>query len=869
MGSGSSMHNDTFAQSLDSPIFGGSEMEGRFTSMSLGSMGSMESMGAMGAMGSMMNGRNSRISDWDMNDEMNQTSQYLPPLAELDLSSTTNGGEFFSPFAPAVESVDVIKNLDYEKDLLTQMMEDEDEEDLGPKTKDNNEDDEDDDIEVDTEGNELSPETRNDIQDEEFIHEMQHNKEMSKMLQKVPENEKTIVLQPATPRNTMHFGGSGFMRGDNPLLRQTRLWSFHHTPGARVHEGTMTPYTLPNGQQVYLYKKQRMHFADLPWVLPPHPEPITPSLPPSLSLPTATRFGPVVRRAVITNVQTDKVKKNQIDQIKMNIIEDVPLELQIIERIIKDKKRAIRSVSLSSTFAATRLMPINLLDISFEHCFNGVKSNNAVINFVNNFVAKNKNGENNENKENDENDENIDVIITWNWCRKILRCVYPILHQMWATYVLVVHDGKVLRDGIDKIIRWFTNCCGLVSNEKEDDGSMINLINQVMGENIDIVPSCSEFMACILVAASTKYASNNMDLFTRLGMTLSNIILPNFMNKDNKKESTEEEESNAVEGKNGETKSKNTEEKKSNNQNGIEQKKENETNSNIYLTNMYRKTHLTMPTSSFHVALYSEQIEQLLLPHLKELKNWYSMSCSASSDVVEKIVVVKEEKKEEKGGKSSKTRGATKTSTTTTTKNVEHSKHKKHKKPAHQHHRSTKKKSKRMAIGDWLACLKQYHLIPSKLGVSELKNENDARKCFVKSLQPVENNSPQNAITLSFIDFVECIVWYSCKGNVILPTATELHEAGHSDTGEGMLHYLEKKKIECEINFVGENAEPFPNPVDHNAWIGDNVNGEREFGQEETNMKYKLEMFLCVLMERIETTKMIMSGGKKKKKKKV
>merc|ERR1711865_657904 len=128
--------------------------------------------------------------------------------------------------------------------------------------------------------------------------------------------------------------------------------------------------------------------------------------------------------------------------------------------------------------------------------------------------------------------------------------------------------------------------------------------------------------------------------------TLSNTILPNFMNKDNKKKSMEEEESNAVEGKNGE--SKNTEEKKSNNQNGIEQKKENETNSNIYLTNMYRKTHLTMPTSSFHVALYSEQIEQLLLPHLKELKNWYSMSCSASSDVVEKIVVVKEEKKEEK-----------------------------------------------------------------------------------------------------------------------------------------------------------------------------------------------------------------------------
>jgi hypothetical protein len=57
-------------------------------------------------------------------------------------------------------------------------------------------------------------------------------------------------------------------------------------PGARVHEGTMTPYTLPDGQQKYLYKKTRIHFASLPWTDTPFPDPILPTEPPSLSLPS-------------------------------------------------------------------------------------------------------------------------------------------------------------------------------------------------------------------------------------------------------------------------------------------------------------------------------------------------------------------------------------------------------------------------------------------------------------------------------------------------------------------------------------------------------------------------------------------------------
>jgi hypothetical protein len=47
--------------------------------------------------------------------------------------------------------------------------------------------------------------------------------------------EHSIVLQPATPRNTMTFGSAlETPRGDNPRDRETRLWSFTHVSCEKV-----------------------------------------------------------------------------------------------------------------------------------------------------------------------------------------------------------------------------------------------------------------------------------------------------------------------------------------------------------------------------------------------------------------------------------------------------------------------------------------------------------------------------------------------------------------------------------------------------------------------------------------------------------
>jgi hypothetical protein len=60
----------------------------------------------------------------------------------------------------------------------------------------------------------------------------------------------------------------------------------------------MTPYTLPDGQQKYLYKKTRIHFASLPWTDTPFPDPILPTEPPSLSLPSYVQLWLFGRRVV-------------------------------------------------------------------------------------------------------------------------------------------------------------------------------------------------------------------------------------------------------------------------------------------------------------------------------------------------------------------------------------------------------------------------------------------------------------------------------------------------------------------------------------------------------------------------------------------
>jgi len=211
----SSQWNGTFDDDNNNNNYGG-----RSTSMTMNSMVSCANA----------------TDNWNLADEIDQTSQYLPPLAELDLS-TLGGGEFVSPFCPAVAHVGVTKNLDYAKedDSGEDTEVEEEDDDAGeqePPTKPGKQEDQ-----QHTANNNKEKEGRGTANDGGFEDEiLPQYDQMSKTLNG-PQHatEHSIVLQPATPRNTMTFGSvSETPRGDNPRDRETRLWSFTHVSCEKV-----------------------------------------------------------------------------------------------------------------------------------------------------------------------------------------------------------------------------------------------------------------------------------------------------------------------------------------------------------------------------------------------------------------------------------------------------------------------------------------------------------------------------------------------------------------------------------------------------------------------------------------------------------
>ena len=173
---------------------------------------------------------------WNLADEIDQTSQYLPPLAELDLS-TLGGGEFVSPFCPAVAHVGVTKNLDYTKEddsgEDTEVEEENDDgEEREPLTKPGKQSDQ-----QNTANKNKEKEGHGTANDGDFENEILPQYDQTSKTLNGPQHatEHSIVLQPATPRNTMTFGNaSENPRGDNPRDRETRLWSFTHVSFEKV-----------------------------------------------------------------------------------------------------------------------------------------------------------------------------------------------------------------------------------------------------------------------------------------------------------------------------------------------------------------------------------------------------------------------------------------------------------------------------------------------------------------------------------------------------------------------------------------------------------------------------------------------------------
>ena len=210
------------------------------------------------------------LTTWTIEDEMQETSQYLPPLAELDMAEAVQGGEFFSPFAPAVADMAVTANLDFERDPVKAMLEMSAtmhatvHEVEGGRTDTKI-------IAIDVDAAVLASDapggataemvtvgdTAGDGSGTLGLGIPPLSPRPPKYVDKSAldfgsKGLHSITLKPATPRNTMRFGVSNYKRADDPSKRETRLWSFTHVPGARVAEGQMTPYTLPDGSQVSL-----------------------------------------------------------------------------------------------------------------------------------------------------------------------------------------------------------------------------------------------------------------------------------------------------------------------------------------------------------------------------------------------------------------------------------------------------------------------------------------------------------------------------------------------------------------------------------------------------------------------------------------
>jgi hypothetical protein len=155
----------------------------------------------------------SSMTDWNIDDEMDQVSQYLPPLADIDICRRNDGGQFCSPFSPAVANISV--KLNYDNNNKTMLNNDEEEEN---DDADNKNDDVERDISIQQDDGEI-------VENENQM-PLTENKKQNELQYAT---EHSIVLEPATPRNTMKFGGKDHnQRSDDPNKRETRLWSFTH-----------------------------------------------------------------------------------------------------------------------------------------------------------------------------------------------------------------------------------------------------------------------------------------------------------------------------------------------------------------------------------------------------------------------------------------------------------------------------------------------------------------------------------------------------------------------------------------------------------------------------------------------------------------
>lgn len=568
------------------------------------------------------------------------------------------------------------------------------------------------------------------------------------------------------------------------------------------------------------------------------------------------------------------MKANQVQSIitsnkEIDIIKDIPYELKLIEiNSLEEKKSSF--LKISSSFVKNRRIniPVNMYDMSFENEWNLFSKNKTVMDTITKCCTQQQQQQQ---QESNEKLMKFNINLQMQWIKKIYRNFYIHLHSLYIHYEIledtriknnIMDTGYRKLSGSSKMIKWLKDVCGF-DNIKEEEDEISRIIQLAMnglnGEKND----CSVIFINIFLASTALY-KDNIDLFTRLHLSISKNILPSMKEHDI----------------------------------GPNYSPETLIKNDYYLTSLYRQSNSMLSINNFVVNIYSENINIILKKYnstLLKLYNKYATTDGDKDPSQKKAKLQQEEAEKEAALKEAEILAAAQVETRKNKK--KHKKHhgkdkgvkdKKHH-PHHHHHKHKKKVSKRMNVYNWLAILKVYKFLPSHIPGSPISlndqiNEIKAKKSFAKSLQLVVNSNEQkvNATTMSYTDFLECIIWYAVKGNVHIPTKEELRHAGHSPTTEGMLHYLtklipnndtttttdkdqEEEKI-FSYHLVGDEFEPFPNPMKHELWSG--YSYEFDDNVPIDTMVYQVDMFLSLLTERINTAEKSLSKKKSKSKSK-
>jgi hypothetical protein len=412
------------------------------------------------------------------------STQYDAPVADIEKN-------IFSPWAPNVVSmrVDINDNFMDGPDHLDESVDETLNE--GEKAEEGS-------------GEETAEETQNNQVNKIALIEAKQQK-----------THLTVVLKPNSPRSTLKFGGVESDRRDK-RNQPIRLWTFP-AHGAEVSKGLFEPYALPNGEEVYFYKKQSVHEMDLDYLPPEQPE-----VPPRHDRPS-------VQSGFQSNSNIDpppyrpRVRKKSTlykpDEDSGISLRDDPMPIVLIDRpALKRKTKPIHSGKTPSLFQE-RIIECNskslynttlVMDRSFERDWKQILQGKYL--------------------------EGIYSEGTLKWLKKVLSEKYNMLCSLYEHCRCTDGNNSIAvtsQDFIDFIenIKFFGKV-KMDSVEEQTKYDVLDIINSVCGENEHTVRY--KFMQMLILLSHWKYVKNSdavEEISVALKLFLDDYIIPYVLNR--------------------------------------------------------------------------------------------------------------------------------------------------------------------------------------------------------------------------------------------------------------------------------------------------------------------------------------------------